>query len=198
MKRRLRERDWLEVGTQRETAGNFRDERPVLNLMGGLTETVLAMDANKVPRTIRLLQRAEGYIELDLPVRAIAELDSIVDAGPFEPAVALLRGEALKNQERYTEALIPLKHAATAIPAPLNKRAWRSLSECYRQTGHEDLAEVADLVLNAEEGDKEANVTIHFAVVPLRLLNEALKRLLSRGGVGEAPDEAAEDRSADE
>ena len=56
------------------------------------------MDSNKVPRTIRLLQRAEGYLELDLPDRAIGELNAIVDAGPFEPAVALLRGEALKSQ----------------------------------------------------------------------------------------------------
>jgi len=169
---------------------------PVLILYGRIKkETVLAMDANKVPRTIRLLQRAEGYLDLDLPVRAIAELDAIADAGPFEPAVALLRGEALKNQARYAEALIPLKHAATTIPAPLNKRAWRSLSECYRQTGYEALAEVADLVVNAEEVEGEGNVTIHFAVVPLRLVNEALKLLLSRGGIDETH-EAADDESA--
>jgi hypothetical protein len=156
------------------------------------------MDANKVPRTIRLLQRAEGYLDLDLPVRAIAELDAIADAGPFEPAVALLRGEALKSQERYAEALIPLKHAATTIPAPLNKRAWRSLSECYRQTGCEELAEVADLVVNSEEVEGEGNVTIHFAVVPLRLVNEALKLLLGRAGLGQEPDEAEEGQSAGE
>jgi hypothetical protein len=180
-------------------AAGFGEECPVPILYERTKkETVLAMDANKVPRTIRLLQRAEGYLELDLPVRAIAELDAIADAGPFEPAVALLRGEALKSQARYAEALIPLKHAATTIPSPLNKRAWRSLSECYRQTGCEALAEVADLVLNAEEVEGEGNVTIHFAVVPLRLVNAALKRLLGRGGVDKAPHEAAEDESAGE
>jgi tetratricopeptide (TPR) repeat protein len=152
---------------------------------------VVAMDANQVPRTIRLLQRAEGFLELQLPGRAIGELDSIDDAGPFEPAVALLRGEALKNQERYDEALIPLKQAAIAIPAPLNKRAWRSLSECYRLTGRLELAEVADLVLNAEEAEQSTpHVTVHFAVVPLPLVKDALKLLLGRGSSrGDTPDE---------
>jgi hypothetical protein len=158
------------------------------------------MDANKVPRTIRLLQRAEGYLELQLPVRAIAELDSIADAGPFEPAVALLRGEALKSQERYAEALIPLKQAATMIPAPLNKRAWRSLSECYRHTGRDELAEIADLVINAEEVEaEEQHITVHFAVVPLP---QALKLLLGGRGLGnpsdttdETTDETPEDQT---
>jgi tetratricopeptide (TPR) repeat protein len=145
------------------------------------------MDAHKVPRTIRLLQRAEGYLELQLPNRAIAELDTITEAGPFEPAVALLRGEALKSQARYDEALAPLKQAATSIPAPLNKRAWRSLSECYRQTGRLELAEVADLVISAEEAPSEP-VTVHFAVVPLPLVNEALRLLLQRS-LGEASNE---------
>jgi tetratricopeptide (TPR) repeat protein len=161
------------------------------------------MDANKVPRTIRLLQRAEGYLELQLPVRAIAELDSIADAGPFEPAVALLRGEALKSQARYDEALIPLKQAATTIPAPLNKRAWRSLSECYRHTGRDELAEIADLVINSEEVEAdEQHVTVHFAVVPLPLLHQALKQLLGGRGLsnfgdttGETTDETPEDQT---
>ena len=167
------------------------------------------MDANKVPRTIRLLQRAEGYLELQLPVRAIAELDAITDAGPFEPAVALLRGEALKSQQRYDEALEPLKQAATMIPAPLNKRAWRSLSECYRQTGRNDLAEIADMVINSEEvtnseeGEPESQtdpqqVTIHFAVLPLGLVNAALQMLFGGrrvGNAGEAPNETPEDQT---
>jgi tetratricopeptide (TPR) repeat protein len=164
------------------------------------------MDANKVPRTIRLLQRAEGYLELQLPVRAIAELDAIADAGPFEPAVALLRGEALKSQQRYDEALTPLKQAATMIPAPLNKRAWRSLSECYRQTGRNELAEIADMVINndevinSEEGEPESQpdpqqITIHFAVLPLPLVNAALQMLFGGRGAGEAPDETPEDQT---
>jgi tetratricopeptide (TPR) repeat protein len=157
------------------------------------------MDANKVPRTIRLLQRAEGYLELSLPARAISELDAIADAGPFEPAVSLLRGEALKSQARYDEALVPLKHAATSIPAPLNKRAWRSLSECYRQTGRNELADVADLVINAEEVEGAGgHVTVHFAVVPAQLVNEALKLLLGLRNRGASPNQATEGPSEQE
>ena len=158
------------------------------------------MDAtHTVQRTIRLLQRAEGYLDLQLPGRAISELDLIAAGGPFEPAVALLRGEALKSQERYNEALIPLKQAATTIPAPLNKRAWRSLSECYRLTGREELAEVADLVLNSEEPTNNGKITVHFAVVPMPLVQEALKLLLGGRAFGEATDEASEaDQSTSE
>ncbi len=164
------------------------------------------MDSNKVPRTIRLLQRAEGYLELELPDRAIGELNSIVDAGPFEPAVALLRGEALKSQARYDEALVPLKQAATTIPAPLNKRAWRSMSECYRLTGHPELAEIADLVVNSdlvvepeEEAEAEPHVTVHFAVVPMAMVGQALKQLLlGIRQIKEATGETTEGQSATE
>jgi len=153
------------------------------------------MDANRLPRTIRLLQRAEGYLELDLPGRAISELDSIADAGPFEPAVALLRGEALKCQARYDEALIPLKLAATTIPAPLNRRAWRSLAECYRQTGHDELAEVAELVLNSENvASDPVHVTVHFSVVPLDAA--ALTQLLGGRSLGRL-DETTQGDSAE-
>jgi tetratricopeptide (TPR) repeat protein len=174
-------------------------ERRVPFLRANKIETVVAMDANRVPRTIRLLQRAEGYLELHLPDRAIGELDSIADAGPFEPAVALLRGEALKSQARYDEALIALKQAATTIPAPLNKRAWRSLSECYRQTGRDELADVADLVLKTEQAKEEAQqMVVTFSVVPADLVEKALKMLLGGRRFGKAADESTEDQSAEE
>jgi predicted Zn-dependent protease len=148
------------------------------------------MDANQLPKAIRQLQRAEGYIELHMPERAIAELDAITDQGPFEAAVALLRGEALKSQERYNEAVDPLKRAAIMIPAPLNKRAWRSLSECYRLSGQAELAEVADLVVNAETAPAESQGPVHIAVVPLPMLTEAIKAFLANAGkAGEGADD---------
>jgi tetratricopeptide (TPR) repeat protein len=140
------------------------------------------MNAGQIPKAVRQLQRAEGYIELHLPERAIAELDSIQDQGPFEAAVALLRGEALKGQEKYTEAVDPLKRAAVMIPAPLNKRAWRSLSECYRLSGRAELADIADLVVNSETGPAEGHGPIHIAVVPLPMLTEAIKAFLAKAG----------------
>jgi tetratricopeptide (TPR) repeat protein len=148
------------------------------------------MDANQLPKAIRQLQRVEGYIELHMPERALAELDAIADQGPFEAAVALLRGEALKSQERYNEAVDPLKRAAVMIPAPLNKRAWRSLSECYRLSGQAELADVADLVVNAETAPAESQGPVHIAVVPLPMLTEAIKAFLANAGkAGEGADD---------
>ena len=151
-----------------------------------------SMDVNLVPKTIRRLQRAEGYLELNLPARALAELNTIEEQGPFEAAIALLRGEALKIQERYSEALVPLKRAATMIPSPLNKRAWRSLSECYRQSGRQELAEIADLVVNAEESPEAAQPMVRVAIVPLPMLAEALKQIFSELG---KQDDSSEDET---
>jgi tetratricopeptide (TPR) repeat protein len=143
------------------------------------------MNATEIPKAVRQLRRAEGYIELHLPDRALAELDAIQDQGPFEAAVALLRGEALKSQEKYIEAVDPLKRAAVMIPAPLNKRAWRSLSECYRLSGRDELADIADLVVNSETAPAESQGPVHIAVVPLPMLTEAIKAFLAKAGPAE-------------
>jgi tetratricopeptide (TPR) repeat protein len=142
------------------------------------------MDAKTISKTIRRLQTAEGYLELDLPERALAELSSIQDQGPFEAAIALLQGEALRTQERYDEALVPLKRAAKLIPSPLNKRAWRSICECYRSSGRDELAEIADLVVNAEEMpvDDHPKTVVRVAVVPLPMLSAALREFFTELG----------------
>lgn len=126
------------------------------------------MDAKQVPQILRRLQRAEGYIEIDLPDRALAELNSITDQGPFEPAIALLRGEAFKVQAHYSDAEESLKRAISLIPSPLNKRAWLSLAECYRHSGRLELAELADLVVNENVSiaDSQPEVRVAFAPLP--------------------------------
>lgn len=153
------------------------ETRTLENLHGDIS-----MDVNLVPKTIRRLQAAEGYLELNLPERALAELNAIQDQGPFEAAIALLEGEALKTQQRYDEALVPLKRAATLIPSPLNKRAWRSLSVCYRESGRADLAEIADLVVSAEEPPKETQLVVRIAIVPLPMVSQALKEIFAELG----------------
>lgn len=156
------------------------------------------MKTNRVPKAVRHLQRAEGYIELHLPDRALAELDGIEDQGPFEAAIALLRGEALKIQEKFVEAVDPLKRAATMIPAPLNKRAWRSLSECYRSSGREELAEIADLVVNTTHAAAEPEMVVRIAVVPLPMVTQALQALLNelnqQAGNEDAPADDSDER----
>jgi len=140
----------------------------------------IPMDVNLISKAIRRLQTAEGYLELNLPERALAELKKIEDKGPFEAAIALLEGEALKIQERYDEAVVPLKRAAAMIPTPLNKRAWRSLADCYRQSGRLELAEIADLVVNAEEAQtSDQKTVVRVAFVPLPMLSDAIKEFFS-------------------
>ena len=49
---------------------------------------------------VRHLAAAEGYLELGLPGYALAELNTVADAGPFAPIAELFRGEALQAQEK--------------------------------------------------------------------------------------------------
>ena len=96
-------------------------------------------------RVVRKLTAADGYLELGMPTQALAELDAIGDAGCLQPAVEFMTGQAMLDQHRYEDAIEPLQRAATTIPAPHNRDAWLTLGECFRQTGRDDLADVADL-----------------------------------------------------
>ncbi len=102
-------------------------------------------------RAVRRLEAAEGYLELQLPARALEELAAIEEPGPFEASISLLQGEALKGQERYDDAIAALQKAAQMIPAPHNRRAWKSLGECYRLDGREELAQLVDTFASAPE-----------------------------------------------
>lgn len=92
---------------------------------------------------VRRLAAAEGYLELEMPTYALAELDLVPDPGPFEPIAQLFRGEALQAQEKYAEAIQPLNRAAQMFPKPFNQRAFMALSNCYRHEGQDALADEA-------------------------------------------------------
>lgn len=94
-------------------------------------------------QAVRRLAAAEGYLELQMPLYALAELNRVGDAGPFEPISQLFRGEALQAQEKYAEAIVPLNLAAQMFPTPFNRRAFMALSNCYRHEGQDQLADEA-------------------------------------------------------
>jgi hypothetical protein len=50
-------------------------------------------------KMLRRLLAADGYLDLEMPVQALRELEAIEEPGPLEPAVQFLTGEALKSQE---------------------------------------------------------------------------------------------------
>ena len=103
-------------------------------------------DARGVERkVVRALIAADGFLQLELPGQALAEVEGLGDAGPLESARLFLVGQCLMGQGRFDEAIEPLREAAGAIPAPWDGQAWEALSVCFRECGQPELAEVTDL-----------------------------------------------------
>lgn len=104
------------------------------------------MIANFNARIIRKLVSAEGYMDLGMPIQAIRELDTIDDAGVLEPPRQYLIGRAMVAQGLYQKAVSHLEFAARQMPSPVKKIAWQALSECYRECGSDQLADVAEQI----------------------------------------------------
>jgi len=105
------------------------------------------MIVNPVNRIMRRLRAAEGYLELGLPAHAQTELEAVEHPGPFEGPYMLMMGECLRAQERYEEAIAPLRHAARALPMPVGRQAWESLAECLTRSGRQASADVTTQML---------------------------------------------------
>jgi len=83
-------------------------------------------------RIVRQLAAAEGFLELDLPHRALEILQSRADWATMQFEASFLTGEALRVLERYREALKPLEVAASLQPG--DKRVAIALGWCYKRT----------------------------------------------------------------
>ncbi len=119
----------------------------------------LATQTQNTQKTVRRLFAAEGFLELQLPLRAINELDQLKDAGVLEPYVSFLRGQALRRLKRYEEAINPLHEAARTIPAPWNQLAWRDLGDCFRHEGFQELAEIVEMFADDPAGGADRDFT---------------------------------------
>ena len=104
---------------------------------------ISAMRTTLTPKTVRRLLAADGFLDLNLPAEAVAELDRITDAGPLEGPRQLLLGIALKAAGNVEKAILSLEQAARIMPAPIRRFAWRELVDCYRTVGSAELAELA-------------------------------------------------------
>ncbi len=89
-------------------------------------------------RQEKLQREAEGYLELGLPRHALDALGRLDDPTGLEGHTLYLWGEALRELERYSEALTPLAQAAEAEPD--NSHVWFALGWCYKRTGQIDMA----------------------------------------------------------
>jgi len=89
-------------------------------------------------RRKQIERQAEGYLELGMPQYALDNLDRLGGDENLGPRGLFLRGEALKELQRYQEALSTLKRAAEAMPGVVH--VLLSLAWCYKRTERVDAA----------------------------------------------------------
>lgn len=102
------------------------------------------MRTSVTPKTIRRLLAADGYLHLELPQKAVHELEKIGHAGPLEGPRSLLLGLALKRNGEMERAIEHLETAARVMPTPVRGFAWSELAACYRSVQSDELADLAD------------------------------------------------------
>ena len=81
---------------------------------------------------------AEGYLELGLPQQALDALARLGDPVGFDPHTLYLWGQALRELERYPEAVVSLQRVVEAAPESIH--VWLALGWCYKRTARLDMA----------------------------------------------------------
>lgn len=125
---------------------------------------------NRIRRT-QILMAAEGYLELQLPEQALAELQRLDPADRRTSEALYLTGEALRALERYREAIPVLKAAADKAPSKLNVHL--ALGWCYKRVGRiESAIEALQEALedNLEEAILHYNLACYFSLAGHREL----------------------------
>ena len=87
-------------------------------------------ERNRLERTLR---EAEGYFELGMPAHALAALQRRGKLVHADARGCYLLGEALRELDRWKEALYPLERSADLMPDDIH--VWLSLGWCYKRTG---------------------------------------------------------------
>jgi tetratricopeptide (TPR) repeat protein len=144
------------------------------------------MNERQAHLIMRRLSAAEGYLQLGLPAYALDEIDRIEEIGPFSPPRDLLRGEALKELERYDEAIEALQEAARTVAPPHRQMAFNSLIECYRARGD---GEVANVLEHATQTPGHWQVELP-AGVQVQIVVKVVPTLRGEGPLADSDDEA--------
>ncbi len=129
---------------------------------------------------VRKLDEAEGYLMLDLPLKALEILESRDDWATMKFEANLLMGESLRSLDRCREALVPLQVAATLRPGDLGVAM--ALGWCFKRTNR--LAQAIDAleraaIENADEALLHYNLACYWSLAgdpakAVRSLAEAL------------------------
>jgi Flp pilus assembly protein TadD len=102
-------------------------------------------------RRQRILQSAEGYLELEMPDHALAAI-SRLSAEEMNGVAFHLMGESLRALGRYAEAVSPLRQAADGAPSDIH--IWLSLGWCYKRINRIDMAiEALEEALEADPSE---------------------------------------------
>ena len=105
----------------------------------------------------QLEREAEGYLELGLANHAFQTLERVGEAGRPSSHLLYLRGEALREMDRFDEALVSLREAAEIAPSNIHIRL--AMGWCHKRSGRLDLAiEDIELALAVEP----AEAILHF------------------------------------
>ena len=140
---------------------------------------VFEVDARQSIRQLRM-REAEGYLELGMPAHALATLDRLGNVSVDAHAL-YLKGEALRELERYDEAALVLEEAAEVTPDDIH--VWLALGWCYKRTRRLHLAiESLEEALEFEPGDAliHYNLSCYWSLagnkdMSLSYLSEALR-----------------------
>lgn len=83
-------------------------------------------------RLQRILREVDGYLELGMAQTALDTLARIREPGTFRGQQLFLSGRALRDLERYQEAIEPLEQAAEILPSNLD--IYLILGWCYKRS----------------------------------------------------------------
>lgn len=96
-------------------------------------------DALDAIRLKKITLRAEGYLELGMPLRTLEEIRRAnAFRLPFTPQLLYLEGAALFETKKYRDALFPLGQAVLMEPADI--KLWLLIGMCQKRVGRCDLA----------------------------------------------------------
>ena len=115
----------------------------------------MIIDASR--RAKRRMDAAQGYLMLDLPDRALRELDEIVEPDKTACEYHLLRGEALRAKSDHRAALDAFRKAHLASPGDLG--ALMGMAWCFKRIDRLDQS--IEMMQLAYESHKETPVVLY-------------------------------------
>lgn len=104
-------------------------------------------------RVAKRIEQSCGYLELNMPQHALDNLSGLSTDGQLQGALEYVRGQALRMQSRFDDAVAPLASAAKLLPEATTKHVYLALAECHRAM---DNSSLAANTLGAARGAKPA------------------------------------------